>query len=85
MEHSDAVLLTKIAFTLGSSAGFILNLKGFLTFVCLLATAVFSFQFTRTMVKELSFKILEKRSQMNEVQRSFCEFCPRFYGLPAYA
>jgi len=50
MEHSDSVLLTKIAFTLGSSAGFLLNLKGFLTFVCLLATSVFSFLFTKSMV-----------------------------------
>ena len=22
---------------------------------------------------------------MDEVQRSFCDFCPRFYGLFAYA
>lgn len=41
VEHSDAVLLTKLAFTLGSSAGFILNLKGLLAFVCLLATFIF--------------------------------------------
>ncbi len=51
IEHSDAVLLTKIAFTLGSSAGFLLNLKAHFTFICLLSIAVFSFQFTRTMVK----------------------------------
>ena len=51
MEHSDSVLLTKIAFTLGSSAGFLLNLKGFLSFVCLIATAVFSFLFTKSMVR----------------------------------
>ena len=54
MEHSDAVLLTKIAFTLGSSAGFLLNLKGILSFVCLLATAVFSFLFTKSMVSSLT-------------------------------
>jgi hypothetical protein len=31
-----------------------LNLKGFLSFVCLLATAVFSFLFTKSMVSSFT-------------------------------
>ena len=54
-EHSDAVFLTKISFTLAAIAGFLLNLKGMLTIACFLFAMIFAYYTTKHLVTPYNY------------------------------
>jgi hypothetical protein len=52
-EHADAVMLTKLSFTIAAIAGFIFNLKQILTLVLLIFAVFYAFYSTKNMVREV--------------------------------